>query len=54
MTQTYAKYEDIDKEQLQKDIEEIKETLGAANEEDFQHLLKLERWGRGRKFFVLL
>ncbi|MDO8454860.1 MAG: fatty acid desaturase [Sulfurimonas sp.] len=47
MTQNYARYEDIDKEQLQIDIEKIKETIGSPTEEDFQHLLKLERWGRG-------
>jgi len=43
---TYARYEDIDKEQLQKDIEAIKETIGTPTQADFQHLLKLERWGR--------
>jgi len=42
----YAKYEEVDKEQLQKDLEEIKASLGPVGEEDFQHLLKLERWGR--------
>ncbi len=42
----YAKYEDVDKEQLQKDLEEIKANLGPVGEEDYQHLLKLERWGR--------
>lgn len=42
----YAKYEDIDKDQLQVDIEKIKESIGVVTEEDFQHLLKLERWGR--------
>jgi len=42
----YARYEDVDKEQLEKDIDAIKETMGAVGEEDFQHLLKLERWGR--------
>ena len=46
MKATYARYEDIDKEQLQKDIEAIKETIGTPTQEDFQHLLKLERWGR--------
>ena len=45
MTTAYARYEDIDKEQLQKDIEEIKETIGAVTWEDYQHLRKLERWG---------
>jgi len=43
---TYARYEDIDKEQLEKDIDAIKETMPAVGEEDFQHLLKLERWGK--------
>lgn len=42
----YARYEDVDKEQLQKDIEEIKVNLGPVGQEDFEHLLKLERWGR--------
>jgi len=43
---TYARYEDVDKEQLEKDIDEIKETMAPVGEEDFQHLLKLERWGK--------
>ena len=42
----YARYEDVDKEQLQRDLEEIKANLGPVGQEDFQHLLKLERWGR--------
>ena len=42
----YTPYDQIDKEQLKKDIEEAKATIGAASEEDFQHLLKMERWGR--------
>jgi len=42
---SYTRYEDIDKEALQKDIEAIKETIPAPAWEDFQHLLKLERWG---------
>jgi fatty acid desaturase len=42
----YTPYDQIDKEQLKKDIEEAKATVGVANEEDFQHLLKMERWGR--------
>ena len=46
MTDKYAKYEDVDKEQLERDIDEIKKTLGTVNEDDYQHLLKLERWGR--------
>jgi fatty acid desaturase len=46
MAEEYARYEDIDKEQLQKDIEEAKEKIGTPNQEDFEHLLKMERWGR--------
>jgi len=42
----YARYEDVDQEQLQKDIDQIKETIGERTQEDFDHLLKLERWGR--------
>jgi fatty acid desaturase len=43
---TYARYEDVDKDQLEKDIDAIKETMAPVGEEDFQHLLKLERWGK--------
>ena len=46
MGQEYARYEDIDKDQLQEDIEEIKKNIGTPTWEDFQHLLKLEKWGR--------
>jgi len=46
----YAKYEDVDKDQLEKDIDQIKETMDPVGEEDFQHLLKLERWGRAFTF----
>ena len=46
MSHTYADYRDVDQAQLEKDIDEIKQTIGARTEEDFQHLLKLERWGR--------
>jgi len=42
----YANYRDIDQEQLQKDIDEIKNNIGDPTQEDFEHLLKLERWGR--------
>ena len=47
MTDTYTDYRDVDQKQLQIDIDEIKKTIGTATQEDFQHLLKLERWGRG-------
>ena len=46
----YTKYEDIDIDQLQRDIEEIKEKIGPVSQEDFQHLLKLERWSRGATY----
>ena len=46
-THEYAKYEDVDKDQLQRDLEEIKANLGPVGQEDYRHLLKLERWGRG-------
>ncbi len=46
MAHVYAKYEDIDKDQLQKDVEDAKATIGDPNEEDLQHLLKMEKWGR--------
>ncbi len=42
----YARYEDINKDELEKDIDAIKSTMPPPSEEDFQHLLKLERWGR--------
>ncbi len=50
VSHVYAKYEDIDKDQLQKDIENAKADIGAPTQEDFQHLLKLERWGRASTF----
>jgi len=46
MSKNYTRYEDIDKDQLQKDIDQIKETIGTPTQEDFKHLIKLERWGR--------
>lgn len=42
----YARYEDIDKKQLEEDIDAIKETMRPVDKEDFKHLLKLELWGR--------
>ncbi len=41
----YAPYNEVDKEQLQNDIDTIKKTI-KVDQEDFQHLLKLERWGK--------
>lgn len=46
MADTYTDYRDVDQKQLQIDIDEIKKTIGPTSEKDFQHLLKLERWGR--------
>ncbi len=50
MQKEYARYEDIDQNQLQIDIEQIKSEIGAPCQEDFEHLLKLERWGRALTF----
>ena len=46
MAHQYTHYEDVNQEELEHDIDEIKKTIGARTEEDFQHLLKLELWGR--------
>ncbi|CAA6813427.1 MAG: POSSIBLE LINOLEOYL-CoA DESATURASE (DELTA(6)-DESATURASE) [uncultured Sulfurovum sp.] len=45
-TSTYTPYTQVNKELLAIDIETIKENIGLPTKEDFQHLLKLERWGR--------
>jgi len=52
----YTPYDQIDKEQLKKDVEDAKASIGTPTEEDFQHLLKMERWGRMFTFsgFVLI
>ena len=50
MAQEYAKYDEIDQDQLQEDIEAIKKNIGTPTWEDFQHLLKLEKWGRALTF----
>jgi len=42
---TYTDYKDVNQAELQKDIDNIKKTM-QVTEEDFQHLLKLEKWGR--------
>jgi len=46
----YVQYDKVDKEQLQSDIDAVKESIGAPTWDDFQHLLKLERWGRVLSF----
>ncbi len=50
MAQEYSRYEDVDKEQLQKDIEDIKEKIGAVTWEDYKHVRKLELWGWASTF----
>jgi fatty acid desaturase len=47
MQHIYTDYRDVDQKQLQIDIDAIKKTIGATSQEDFKHLLKLQRWGRG-------
>ena len=49
-TQKYARYEDIDQAELQEDIEKIKKLMPPVNQDDFDHLLKMERWGRYATF----
>jgi len=39
-------YEQVDQQQLAKDIKAIKENIGQPSAEDFKHLKKVERWGR--------
>ena len=46
----FADYKDVNQEQLQLDIDEIKKTI-KVGEKDFQHLLKMERWGRFTTLF---
>ena len=47
---TYTAYHLVNQEELQRDIDNIKLTLGTPSQEDFQHLLKMERWGRTLTF----
>jgi len=42
----YARYQDVNQNELEKDIDAIKETMLTVTVEDFEHLLKLERWGK--------
>lgn len=42
---TFTDYREVDQAALQKDVEDIKKNI-KVGEEDFQHLLKLEKWGR--------
>lgn len=50
MTHQYTHYNDVDQAQLQIDIDTIRHDLPAVNQSDFNHLLKLERWGRTATF----
>ena len=50
MATQYTDYKDVNQELLQKDIDAIKETIGDPTQEDFEHLLKLESWGRSFTF----
>jgi len=54
LAHTYADYKDVDQAELQRDIDAIKETIGERTREDFEHLLKLERWGRFSTIFGFL
>jgi len=42
----YTHYKDVDKKQLEIDIDNIKKQLGDLNHSDYKHLLKLQLWGR--------
>jgi fatty acid desaturase len=42
----YAKYEDVDQNQLQKDIEDIKKIIGKPSYEDYLHVRKMQNWSR--------
>jgi len=48
--QEYTAYDKIDKNELERDIDKIKENMEAVGEADFQHLLKMERWGRSATY----
>lgn len=50
----YARYEDVNKKELERDLEKIRENLGSAEEEDFKHLLKLQKWGRAFTIFFTI
>lgn len=50
----YANYEEVDQESLQNDIDKIKKLMGVVDEQDYKHLLKLEKWGRSATVFGFL
>ena len=39
-------YSAVDRKQLAKDIDDLRATVGVPSQEDFQHLRKIELWGR--------
>ncbi|MEA1956126.1 MAG: acyl-CoA desaturase [Campylobacterota bacterium] len=52
----YADYKDIDQAQLQKDIEDIKKTIGKPAYKDYLHVKKMHTWSRAFSvsgFFML-
>ncbi|MBV1916060.1 MAG: fatty acid desaturase [Pseudomonadales bacterium] len=49
-----VQYAQVDQQQLAIDINAIKETIGKPTFEDFQHLKKVERWGRWFAIFGYL
>lgn len=46
----YAKYDEIDQEQLQKDIEDIKKTIGKPVYKDYLHVRKMQNWSKAFTF----
>ena len=50
VTVQYTAYDKIDQNELERDIDKIKENMEAVGEADFHHLLKMERWGRMATF----
>ena len=43
-------YQQVNQQQLASDIDEIRNNIGTPTYEDFQHLKKVERWGRFSAF----
>ena len=42
----HINYTQVDQQQLANDIDDIKKTIGKPTQDDFNHLKKIERWGR--------
>jgi len=47
----YTDYKDVNKEELEKDIDNIKSIIGDPSEKDFKHLLKMKRWTTNMHIF---